>query len=119
MNEMQALLCTTLQSVDSWSATNWSYIGVTAHWIDAATVEDLRRVVGCAARTSSMYSPARGRMSAASTSTGIIRKVNVTTIDNGSNFVKAFSVFGPREGGDDGSSRDDDDDDAAVFTDAG
>ena len=49
---------------------------------------------------------------------GIIRKVAVTTTDNGSDFVKALAVFGRQEGGDDadGSSDADADDDAAVFT---
>ena len=102
VTDMRVVLCATLQSVDCvatttdcWSARNRSYLGVTAHWIDPSTLE--RRSVALACRRlrgSHTFLVLANALGDVHRQYGITRSVRVTTTDNGSNFVKAFSVFG-------------------------
>jgi hypothetical protein len=82
-------------TTDCWSAYGKSYIGVTVHWIDQQTLERrsaclaLRRMKG-----SHTYDAIAAELHDIHSKFGIKRKIVKTTTDNGSNFVKAFSVFG-------------------------
>ena len=88
----QSYLATT---ADCWSSHGKSYIGVTGHWIDAHSLERksaclaLRRLKG-----SHTYDVIASTLEGINTEFGVRRKTIRTTTDSGSNFVKAFSVFG-------------------------
>ena len=87
----QAAVATT---TDCWTAYGKSYMGVTVHWMDVATLERksaclaLRRLKG-----SHTYDVIAATLNDIHAQYGIRRKVTRTTTDNGANFVKAFSVF--------------------------
>ena len=108
-------------TTDCWSSYGKSYIGVTVHWIDNATLERksaylaLRRMKG-----RHTYDMIAGALDDIHTEYGIGRKIVRTTTDNGSNFVKAFAVFshGDENADDDVGSDDEpgDDNDADAAT---
>jgi len=78
-------------TTDCWTAYGKSYIGVTVHWVDSATLERksaymaLRRMTG-----SHTYDVIATMLDDIHSEYGIRRKIVRTTTDNGSNFVKAF-----------------------------
>ena len=81
-------------TTDCWSAHGRSYIGVTCHWIDSET---LLRSVALACRRlkgSHTFGVIASALEDVHAKYGIRQKVVTTTTDNGSNFVKAFAVFG-------------------------
>jgi hypothetical protein len=102
----QSYLATT---ADCWSSHGKSYIGVTGHWIDAHTLERksaclaLRRLKG-----SHTYDVIASTLEGINTEFGVRRKTIRTTTDSGSNFVKAFSVFGQQANESDGDETEDD-----------
>jgi hypothetical protein len=106
-------------TTDYWSAFGKSYIGVTVHWIDQETLHRqsaclaLRRMKGL-----HTFDAIAAILEDIHTEFGIRRKLIRTTTDNGSNFVKAFSVFGQKiEDDDDNDTEQEDeiDSDAAVY----
>ena len=91
MRPLQFVATTT----DCWSARGRSYIGVTAHWIDVNSLE--RRCVALACKRlkgSHTFDVLASALEDIHAEYAIREKVVKTTTDNGSNFVKAFSVFG-------------------------
>ncbi|XP_036974894.1 uncharacterized protein LOC119030967 [Acanthopagrus latus] len=76
-------------TTDCWSVRRRSVIGVTAHWIDADTLKRCSVALACkqlrGSHTFELLANAKF---------GIRGKIVRTTTDNGSNFVKAFQVFG-------------------------
>jgi hypothetical protein len=100
-------------TTDCWSTHGKSYIGVTIHWIDSDTLD---RKSACLAlrrfRGSHTYDAIASVLDDIQSEFGIRRKIVRTTTDNGSNFVKAFSIFGDKtEQTNDLHSNDDDDED--------
>jgi KRAB domain-containing zinc finger protein len=88
----QQFLATT---ADCWSAFGKSYMGVTVHWIDRGSFERksaclaLRRMKG-----KHTYDVIANALQQIHKEFAIEGKILRTTTDSGSNFVKAFHVFG-------------------------
>ena len=84
-----------------WIATTtdcWSYLGVTAHCINPDNFERESAVLACRRLTGShTYQLLAEQLKSVHIDYGINSKVTKTTTDNGSNFVKAFTVFAPSE----------------------
>jgi len=108
-------------TTDGWTTYGRSYLGVTVHWINAATLQRqsaylaLRRLKG-----SHTYDVLASALDDVHGGYNIRRKIVRTTTDNGSNFVKAFSVFSEQHNAtaadtdsDDVGSDDESEDDAA------
>ena len=82
----QTHLCTT---ADIWSTKHRSYIEVSVHWINAATLERESGVMGCFRFYGSHT--LTEKLDAIQREYGKSKKKIVATVsDNGSNFLKAF-----------------------------
>ena len=107
----QSFVATT---TDCWSSYGKSYIGVTVHWIDT----DLKRQSACLALRrmtgSHTFDVIAAVLEDIHTQYGIRRKIVRTTTDNGSNFVKAFSVFADHNNSNDITVTDEDTDDDDI-----
>ncbi|XP_058601183.1 uncharacterized protein LOC131520737 isoform X2 [Onychostoma macrolepis] len=85
-------------TTDCWTARRRSFIGITAHWLDPCSFE--RHSVALAFKQlkgSHTFDLLACAMHDIHTEYGICAKIVRTTTDNGSNFIKAFHVFGPDE----------------------
>ena len=105
-------------TTDCWSAHQKGYIGVTCHWIDDLTLERRSVVLACKRlKGSHTFEVLAGVLDDIHCQYRIRGKVVRTTTDSGSNFVKAFSVFGEQsqsedeDGGPDSDQEGSDDDD--------
>ena len=117
VSALKTQLVGTLRSVDCvatttdcWSARNRSYLGVTAHWIDNVTLSRVSAALACRRlRGSHTFLALASALESVHRDYGISRSVVMTSTDNGSNFVKAFSVFGrvQQDGGGDEEESDD------------
>lgn len=82
-------------TADCWSVHKKSCLGVTANVIDAFSLERMsgllaiRRIKG-----RHTYDVLTSMMEAIYNDYGILHKITYTTADNGSNFVKAFTIYG-------------------------
>jgi hypothetical protein len=90
----QSFIATTC---DCWSTYGKLYIGVTVHWIDDALQRKsacltLRRMNG-----SHTFDAIAAVLDKIHAEFDIRRKIICTTTDNGSNFIKAFSVFAEKQ----------------------
>lgn len=90
MAKVQQVATTT----DCWTARRRSYIGVTAHWIDNETLNRMSAALACRRlKGRHTYDVLAAKLEEIHTEYEIVSKIVKTTTDNGSNFVKAFSVF--------------------------
>ncbi|XP_061582587.1 uncharacterized protein LOC133448250 isoform X2 [Cololabis saira] len=112
-------------TTDCWSAHQKSYIGVTCHWIDGETFERGSVVLACKRlKGSHTFDVLAGVLDDIHCQYKIRGKVVRTTTDSGSNFVKAFSVFGEQSQSEDDDAGSDTDqegsesDDDVEFQDA-
>ena len=110
-------VCTT---TDAWSSNNRSFLGVTIHWIDEESLRICSGALACrrlAGRHT--YDVLAEMLEDIHRDFTIKEKVTVTTTDNGSNFVKAFSMFAEVqrtiEGSGEEEDEDDEDDEQPVF----
>lgn len=86
-------VCTT---ADIWtSRSKKTYLGLTVHWIEEISLTRksaclaLVRIVG-----STSYSVLAQHLDAVNIQFGIKNKITLTVTDSGSNFLKAFNIFG-------------------------
>ncbi|XP_065324178.1 uncharacterized protein LOC135931181 [Gordionus sp. m RMFG-2023] len=85
-------VCTT---ADCWTHNRRAYLGVTAHWIDPKNLKRksvalvLKRIIGC-----QTYDILANIIAEIHRSYKIQNKVCKMITDNGSNFLKAFRIFG-------------------------
>ena len=94
VTELEAVkyLCTT---ADIWTAHNRGFFGTTVHWIEASTLCRRSAELGCSRfRGRHTYDAIASTLEQVHVKFGIAGKVVVTITDNGSNFLKAFRLFG-------------------------
>ena len=85
------VVCTT---VDVWTAHHRSYLGMTVHWIDPQMLKRHKAAIACTRMTGRhTYDVLACKIEQIHTSYSLAGKVCATITDNGSNFVKAFTVF--------------------------
>ena len=81
-------------TTDCWSAHGRSFIGVTGHWIETETLQRKSCVLAFRRLTGRhTFDVLASQLEDIHTEFEIRSKVRKTTTDNGSNFVKAFSIF--------------------------
>ena len=82
-------------TTDCWSARRRSFIGVTAHWIDPQSLKRCSAALACKQlRGSHTFDVLANALNDIHSEFEIRGKIVKTTTDNGSNFIKAFTVFG-------------------------
>ncbi|XP_043970018.1 uncharacterized protein LOC122829491 [Gambusia affinis] len=85
-------------TTDSWTSHRQSFVGVTAHWIDPESLERSSVALACRRlKGPHTFDALAGLLNDIHTEFNIREKIVRTTTDNGSNFVKAFRVYGPDE----------------------
>uniref|UniRef100_A0A8C1I096 Transposase n=1 Tax=Cyprinus carpio carpio TaxID=630221 RepID=A0A8C1I096_CYPCA len=85
-------------TTDCWTARRRSFIGVTAHWLDPCSFERRSAALACRQlRGSHTFDALAAVLTDIHAKYEISLKVVRTTTDNGSNFVKAFRVFGQQD----------------------
>ncbi|XP_058242359.1 uncharacterized protein LOC131351136 [Hemibagrus wyckioides] len=91
MSEIKFIATTT----DCWTAHRRSFLGVTAHWIEPETMDRCSAALTCKQlKGSHTFSALAGALNDIHTEYNIRDKIVCTTTDNGSNFLKAFRVYG-------------------------
>ncbi len=97
-------------TTDCWTAHQQSYLGVTAHWIDEETLERRSAALACQRlKGSHTFDVLAGALDDIHCQYRIRGKVVRTTTDNGTNFIKAFSVFGEQSQTEEAESESDQD----------
>lgn len=106
-------------TTDCWTAHQRSYIGVTAHWIEDDTLERRSAALACKRlKGSHTFDVIAGALDSIHCQYHIRGKVVRTTTDSGSNFIKAFSVFGDQSQSDEAESdKDSTEEPPAVYQD--
>ena len=85
-------------TADCWTAQHRSFLGVTAHWLNKESMKRESAALACPRLTGKHdYLLLCKEICKVHGQFKITEKVVGTTTDNGSNFVKAFSVFSPSE----------------------
>lgn len=91
LSEIEFVATTT----DCWTAHRRSLIGVTAHWFNPQTMRRSCAALACKQlKGSHTFSALAGALNDIQTEFNIREKIIRTTTDNGSNFLKAFRVYG-------------------------
>jgi len=79
---------------DIWTAHHHSFLGMTVHWIDKDSLKWCKAVIACVKITRRYtYNVIASKIEHIHASYGLNGKVVGTITDNGSNFVKAFSLY--------------------------
>ena len=95
-------------TTDCWSAHSRSFIGATGHWIETETPQRKSCVLVCRRLTGRhTFDVLASQLEDIHTEFEIRSKVRKTTTDNGSNFVKAFSIFATSADGEEEENHDD------------
>nr|XP_042894548.1 uncharacterized protein LOC107449432 [Parasteatoda tepidariorum] len=86
-------VCTT---IDIWSGRKRSFFGATAHWIDQTSLQRRSRALVCLRFSGDHnYERINDMLQGIHDEFGLYaNKIEATITDNGSNFVKAFEMFG-------------------------
>ncbi|KAL1469770.1 hypothetical protein MTO96_024856 [Rhipicephalus appendiculatus] len=93
--EKASTVCCT---ADCWTASNRSFLGVTVHFIDEQSLERRSAELVCQRLSGRhTYDVIATALHAVFVEYKILHKICVVITDNGSNFVKAFRVFGEAE----------------------
>lgn len=85
-------------TTDYWSARRRSVLGITAHWLDPSSFKRHSVALTCRQlKGSYTFDVLAGALNDIHVESEIPEKSVRTTTDNGSNFIKAFRVFGVGE----------------------
>uniref|UniRef100_A0A672HM29 BED-type domain-containing protein n=1 Tax=Salarias fasciatus TaxID=181472 RepID=A0A672HM29_SALFA len=104
-------------TADIWTGHNRSFMGVTAHWINPATLQRQKAALACKRlKGRHTYDVIASEIDQIHSLYRVSTKVTTTVTDNGSNFVKAFRVY-QQEQRNDSDDDDDHDDEEIIFTD--
>ncbi|KMQ85726.1 tol2 transposase [Lasius niger] len=89
-------VCTT---ADVWSSSKRSFLGITVHWIDSGTLKREGAAIACRRfKGAHTYDKVAKVISEVHSEFDLkLCKITKTIIDNGSNMVKAFKMFGRSE----------------------
>ncbi|KAL2097076.1 hypothetical protein ACEWY4_006283 [Coilia grayii] len=91
LNEVEFIATTT----DCWTAHRCGFIGVTAHWFNPQTMDRSCAALACKRlKGSHTFFALASTLNEIHTDFGIREKIVRTTTDNGSNFLKAFRIYG-------------------------
>ncbi|KAL2097884.1 hypothetical protein ACEWY4_007091 [Coilia grayii] len=91
LNEVEFIATTT----DCWTAHRRGFIGVTAHWFNPQTMDRSCVALACKRlKGSHTFFALASTLNEIHTDFGIREKIVRTTTDNGSNFLKAFRIYG-------------------------
>ena len=93
----QALSCIdyVATTTDCWTAHHRSFLGVTCHWIDEVSLQRCSAALACRPlKGSHTFDVLASALDDVHREYHIQNKVVKTTTDSGSNFLKAFGVFG-------------------------
>ena len=81
-------------TVDVSTAHNRCFLGMTAHWINPITLQQCKAALACTRLTGRhTYDVLGAKIAQIHGSHGLAGKITATITDNGSNYVKAFTVF--------------------------
>uniref|UniRef100_A0A3P9CKZ2 HAT C-terminal dimerisation domain-containing protein n=1 Tax=Maylandia zebra TaxID=106582 RepID=A0A3P9CKZ2_9CICH len=93
---------------DIWTVHNKSFLGVTAHWINAQNMKCEKAAMACRRFLGRhTYDSIASELDNINSSHGLSFKITSTVTDNGSNFVKAFKVYQPPPESDDSEYEED------------
>lgn len=107
-------VCTT---ADVWTQQNRSFFGVTVHWVDSSTLQRKSAALSCCRIYGRhTYDLIASTLESVHIKYKIDQKVCSTTTDNGSNFVKAFSMFAECEGSQTQTNLSQDENDEVVYS---
>uniref|UniRef100_A0A3Q3AB51 Uncharacterized LOC108248749 n=1 Tax=Kryptolebias marmoratus TaxID=37003 RepID=A0A3Q3AB51_KRYMA len=85
-------------TTDCWTARQRSYLGVTCHWIEPTTLERQSAALACQrVKGSHTFDVLAAALEEIHSEYQIREKVTRTTTDSGSNFLKAFRLYGVDE----------------------
>ena len=94
MKDAMAKVQQVVTTTDCWTAHHRSFIGVTAHWIDSDMLDRVSAVLACRRlKSRHTYNILAAKLEEIHSEYDIVSTIAKTTTNNGSNFVKAFSVF--------------------------
>ncbi len=94
MSEIDFIATTT----DCWSSRRRGFIGVTAHWVDPKSLERCSVALACRQlKGPHTFDVLACALNDIHSEFGIQYKVVRTTTDNGSNFLKAFRIYGEQD----------------------
>ncbi|KAL3987880.1 SEL1 protein [Sarotherodon galilaeus] len=95
-------------TADIWTVHNKSFLGVTAHWINAQNMKCEKAALACRRFMGRhTYDSIASELDNINSSHGLSFKITSTVTDNGSNFVKAFKVYQPPPQSDDSEYEED------------
>ena len=81
-------------TADVWTVHHRSYLGMTVHWIDKDTLKRCKAAIACVRITRRhTYDVMASKIEHIHASYGLSGKVVGTITNNGSNFVKVFSLY--------------------------
>ena len=90
-------------TTDCWSARQRSYLGVTCHWIDHNSLERHSAALACRRlKGSHTFDVLPAALEEIHSEYQIRDKITRTTTDSGSNFIKAFRIYGKEDEATDG-----------------
>jgi hypothetical protein len=96
LKKMLSAVQTVCTTADGWSSRRRSYLGVTAHWLDPDTLRRRSAVLAMwRLLKRHTHDVLAAELAAVHNDFGLdVEKIVCTVTDSGSNFIKAFNVFG-------------------------
>jgi len=94
LKQILEAVSTVSTTIDVWTAHHRSYLGMTVQWIDPHTLKRCKAAIACVRMMGChTYDALACKIEQIHTSYSLTGKVCATITDNGSNFIKAFSVL--------------------------